>query len=510
MASEDCDDKQDSQAVTIKTPVKVFYTPAVKADVEWWWWPFWSVDKEFQQVIDDANEAYRNSKVNIELTLHSTELFDIEEGILAEDLDSFGRLTQLRRTGASVAVLIGKWEGNVAGQAATIMATAETAYAAVRHDCALGNRSFAHEIGHLQGLHHNLETNRNRDDDYSNGYIIVPGEYRSIMAYNLDGEDRINYFSNPGVIYKGHACGTAHANCARRLRETASFVKSWSGLPKGALHSVAGPSSDAKSNMTVAFDDANASVSAVLEPVGPSSNAQSNMSMAFEVGNASVNISEQCSVPLEGPTSQHLLAPQAQLQPVYESRDAAAIKLFPRQLSLCHEAKCSARGLSHEFLAVEEVAEYKAYLDAFLGDVNGKGAGKLEQAIRELSNWLKEGKVDDKDHKDHWRVKFQNLQSYVERIQMEHPAVAFFDSDGDFVTFIYHQPSGKLQKFVNGYRKCGKDDSSGIVTELRMTCSKKAGKGQGWVDVRDQYDWGGGCPGDKAAPLMDLARKACV
>merc|ERR1712107_939866 len=63
----------------------------------------------------------------------------------------------------------------------------------------------------------------------------------------------------------------------------------------------------------------------------------------------------------------------------------------------------------------------------------------------------------------------------------------------------------KLIRYVNGKRKCGKDDSSGVITRL----SWKAADGCAG-DVRDQHGWGGKVPRGKLMPLKDLATAAGI
>lgn len=116
------------------------------------------------------------------------------------------------------------------GLAADIMATAASAYALVAYDCATGNYSFGHEIGHLQGARH--------DDDktltpypYGHGYKYVSPDtsWRTVMAYNCkDGCPRLQYWSNPNINYPavgGVPMGTASTNDnARVLNQTAATV----------------------------------------------------------------------------------------------------------------------------------------------------------------------------------------------------------------------------------------------------------------------------------------------
>jgi hypothetical protein len=119
------------------------------------------------------------------------------------------------------------------GLASAIMATEASAFCAVHWDCATGYYSFAHEIGHLQGARHNPEVDPNTSPfPYGHGYLYIPDGWRTIMAYNHSSCPggyctRVQYWSNPGIIYppSGVPTGTAatHDN-ARVLDETAFTV----------------------------------------------------------------------------------------------------------------------------------------------------------------------------------------------------------------------------------------------------------------------------------------------
>lgn len=88
----------------------------------------------------------------------------------------------------------------------------------------------AHEAGHSLGAGHV------RGDDGTDsasapdghGYRFTAGDgiqYRDIMAYAPGTQ--IPYFSNPELLYKGHAIGDAYSNAARVLRATAPTVANY-------------------------------------------------------------------------------------------------------------------------------------------------------------------------------------------------------------------------------------------------------------------------------------------
>ena len=81
-----------------------------------------------------------------------------------------------------------------------------SAFCVVSRTCATGYYSFAHEMGHNMGSHHD---HANADSKgvypYSFGYQSPAKVWRTIMAYNCAGTSctRINYWSNPGLLSPG-------------------------------------------------------------------------------------------------------------------------------------------------------------------------------------------------------------------------------------------------------------------------------------------------------------------
>jgi len=77
--------------------------------------------------------------------------------------------------------------------------------------------------------------------------------------------------------------------------------------------------------------------------------------------------------------------------------------------------------------------------------------------------------------------------------------VEYFDNDNDRIKFAIEK--GKLIKHVNGKRKVGKDDNTGVVTKLYFAPPR---------DVRDQFGWGGIVPAEKFSELVEIANLARV
>ena len=207
----------------------VAYTPAAKTEAG-------AIDPLIQLAIDETNQGYINSGVNTRIKLvHSYQTNYTESADMTIDRDRFritndGQMDEVHglrdQYGADVAILMTK-SGNYCGIAAAIGATADTAFAVVGQNCATGYYSFAHEIGHLQTARHNPEADPSTTPyTYGHGYFYEPAKWRTIMSYACPaGCTRLNYWSNPNVLYGGVAMGTAatHDN-TRVLNATACTV----------------------------------------------------------------------------------------------------------------------------------------------------------------------------------------------------------------------------------------------------------------------------------------------
>jgi hypothetical protein len=75
-------------------------------------------------------------------------------------------------------------------------------------DCALGNLSFAHEVGHNQGCTHDPDNAGGAYVEYGYGHRWDSNRFRSVMAYSPG--TRITHFSNPDVLRDGFPTGIAN------------------------------------------------------------------------------------------------------------------------------------------------------------------------------------------------------------------------------------------------------------------------------------------------------------
>ncbi|HEX2478903.1 MAG TPA: zinc-dependent metalloprotease family protein [Geminicoccaceae bacterium] len=82
------------------------------------------------------------------------------------------------------------------------------AFSLVNRGCATGYYSFAHELGHNQGLNHDRNNAGAAIAPYAYGYQDPSGDFRTILAYNCPGGcTRVQHFSNPNVNYNGEPTG---------------------------------------------------------------------------------------------------------------------------------------------------------------------------------------------------------------------------------------------------------------------------------------------------------------
>jgi hypothetical protein len=184
-----------------------------------------AIQAECQLAIDRANEAYDNSPISARIRLiRRYEITYDEVGTYDDHLD---RLSGTNGMGGSApwtttrsnrdtynADFCTLWVDDSAycGLAWCNAANDTRAYEVVTWDCAAGNLSHPHEIGHNQGCDHDPDNAGSGCAAYSYSYghrfFGTDGvQYRTVMAYSPG--TRIPYFSNPSQTYQGTATGTS-------------------------------------------------------------------------------------------------------------------------------------------------------------------------------------------------------------------------------------------------------------------------------------------------------------
>ncbi|MGH8032064.1 MAG: M12 family metallo-peptidase [Luteimonas sp.] len=177
-----------------------------------------------QLAVSESNQSYVNSNVGINLVLanYSTTTY-AESSSFNTDLTRFRGTTDgfmdtihtTRNTSTADVNMLVIHNPTSCGLASAIGSTAATAFAAVHWDCATGNYSFAHEIGHLQSARHDAANDPSTSPyAYGHGYRYEPAtgsRWRTIMAYNCGGAGcpRLNYWSNSSVNFGGVPMGNA-------------------------------------------------------------------------------------------------------------------------------------------------------------------------------------------------------------------------------------------------------------------------------------------------------------
>jgi len=211
--------------------VIIAYTPEAQSEVG-------NIVVLLQLAIDETNEGYRAS--NVGLVLNATRVYETdytESASYSTDLTRFrtkndGYMDEVHgfrnADRANMAHLIVA-EGGSCGVASTIMATTTTAFCLTAQNCATGYYTFGHEMGHLQGARHDPDTDGSTNPfRYGHGYIIRSRFYRTIMAYDQNGETRVLHWSNPDVDFDGSPSGEpVECDNARVLDETATTVAGW-------------------------------------------------------------------------------------------------------------------------------------------------------------------------------------------------------------------------------------------------------------------------------------------
>jgi hypothetical protein len=176
--------------------------------------------------IGETNRSFRLSNLgHIKLRLvHSYQTDYVEEGAHFDHVWRFadkgdGYMEEIHglrdKYRADVAILVVD-DSKGCGLATRVRADADEAFAVVHHVCAATNYTLAHEIGHLIGASHELS--------YVNGT-----KWRDIMGSkeSCGGCPRVPVWSNPTVLIKGEAAGTAELNNARVIAEQAARVASF-------------------------------------------------------------------------------------------------------------------------------------------------------------------------------------------------------------------------------------------------------------------------------------------
>ena len=221
--------------------VMVLWTPAARNKVGG---TVSSIESLVLASVANTNLSYESSGVNARLRLvHAAEVAfteaptNIHGDLGALSGTSDGRLDQIHALrnehAADIVTLIGS--GYVSGgtcgvgylmQSASV-SFASKAFNVIDQQCAAGYLSYAHEVGHNQGLHHDPANTGGSTAvyPYAYGYQDPGGSFRTVLSYG--SATRVPILSAPGLVYNGRATGTSSQDNARALNTTAATVSAF-------------------------------------------------------------------------------------------------------------------------------------------------------------------------------------------------------------------------------------------------------------------------------------------
>jgi hypothetical protein len=203
-----------------------------------------AMQAEVTAAVASANLAYTNNGLVQRLRLvYAGEGSIMETGDFSADLGALkndATVASLRNAHGADLVSLFTDNGSVAtfcgiGYLMTSNSTSFAPYgfSVVERDCASANLTFAHELGHNMGAHHDPYVTGGDPGlfAYSHGYVDTVARFRTVMAYNNQCVDsgfnctRIPYFSSPNQTVNGRVIGTASASDnARTLGQSANTV----------------------------------------------------------------------------------------------------------------------------------------------------------------------------------------------------------------------------------------------------------------------------------------------
>ena len=176
--------------------------------------------------IAQTNQAFRNSEINSAVRLTHAQVIDYEEsGTSATDLPRLQSRTDglmddvhaIRdHVGADLVVLVTERMTDAVGRGYLndLRSTGASGFSVVARRAMTNGRTFAHELGHNMGAHHDwFVESTGGAFRHSKGYTSVPGRFLDVMAYfdhcqhlRLACTSALQY-SNPRTLRNGHPTG---------------------------------------------------------------------------------------------------------------------------------------------------------------------------------------------------------------------------------------------------------------------------------------------------------------
>lgn len=234
--------------------IMIVYTPAARSAAG----GLNAITALANSAVTSANNAYQASGIVTRLELVYLGEVDYEEsGSFSTDLSRLrnrtdGVLDEIHdirdAVGADAVAMLNNSSGSCGiGYLMTNLSTGfrSSAFTVSRYSCAVGNLTFAHEVGHNMGSAHDRDNAGSALFSYSYGHrwAGTNGQtYRSVMAYSPGS--RVARFSSPLVNYVGAPTGvpagqSGAADNARSINQAAptfaNFTVSGDGVPPELL-----------------------------------------------------------------------------------------------------------------------------------------------------------------------------------------------------------------------------------------------------------------------------------
>ena len=192
-----------------------------------------------QSAIDSTNTAYINSKIRQRVRMVSAkEWVYTETASASTDLSNLrgnaGIQTDRNNFSADLVAMIGEISGacgvGYLMGSNTTSGNPNSGFTVTARSCAVGNLTFAHELGHNMGSQHNPENGSGATYSYGYGHY-VDGNFRTVMSYVnpcTSGCTRRPYFSNPMARFQGIPTGIDNArDNVRAINNTADPIANY-------------------------------------------------------------------------------------------------------------------------------------------------------------------------------------------------------------------------------------------------------------------------------------------
>ena len=190
-----------------------------------------------QNAVNASNVAYLNSRIRQRLYLvQAVEYAYQESPTTHEDLANLradAEVRSLRDTyKADLVAMIGEVQSvcGVSMLMGPVGGNPDNGYSVTGRSCAVATLSFAHELGHNMGSHHNPENGSGATYPYGYGHY-VNGAFRTVMSYSDPCTvpcDRRAYFSNPAIFRGPYPTGIENQrDNVRSINQTADTIANY-------------------------------------------------------------------------------------------------------------------------------------------------------------------------------------------------------------------------------------------------------------------------------------------